>query len=73
MAEINKYMEIKEIIERLRSHTADYRPAREAADRMETMERALLQLSECNLTEENCAGFEVANAHIRNVARAGLR
>lgn len=33
---------------------------------------ALKQLSTCNLTEENCASFDVANRRIRNISSAAL-
>jgi hypothetical protein len=33
---------------------------------------AMVQLSECNLTEENCASFEVANKRIRRIAIMAL-
>lgn len=33
---------------------------------------ALRQLAECNLSEDNCANFEVANRRIRRIARAVL-
>jgi len=67
-------MTTKELIFWLRENSSGiYRPAKEAADRMETMERALLQLSECNLTEANCASLELASKRVRNVAKAGLK
>lgn len=50
-----------------------YRPALEAADRLEQMERALTDLSKCKLSEENCASFEVANLRIHNAAQRGLK
>lgn len=34
---------------------------------------ALIQLSECDLNDNNCAGFEVANKRIRNIAIAALQ
>jgi hypothetical protein len=34
--------------------------------------RALEQLAECNLTDDNCASLEVATKRIRNIARAAL-
>lgn len=67
-------MEIKELIQWLRDNSAGvYRPAKEAADRMETMERALRQLSECELSDDNFVGWDVTNRRIRNITKAGLR
>jgi hypothetical protein len=34
--------------------------------------RVLKQLSECGLSEDNCASFDVANRRIRALARQGL-
>jgi hypothetical protein len=36
------------------------------------MEAALVQISECDFNEDNCASFDVANRRLHNVARAGL-
>lgn len=67
-------MEIKELIQWLRDNSSGvYRPAREAADRLETMERTLRQMAECDLNESNCAGLDVASKRIRNLANAALR
>ena len=67
-------MSTKELIRWLKDNSSGvYRPAREAAERLERMERALLIFSKYNLTEEYCANFEVANKRIRNVAREGLK
>lgn len=38
----------------------------------ERLREALKQFSECNLTAENCASFEVANRRIRNLANRTL-
>lgn len=38
----------------------------------EQMKKALLQFSECDLNEANCASFAVANKRIRNIAFAAL-
>lgn len=38
----------------------------------DAMVGALKQLSTCNLTEENCASFDVANRRIRNISSAAL-
>lgn len=40
--------------------------------RIVLMETVLEQLANCNLTENNCADFEVANRRIRALARKGL-
>ena len=67
-------MKIKELAQWLRDNSSGvYRPAREAADRLERMERVLRQFSEVNLTNDNCASFEVANKRIRNLALEGLK
>lgn len=41
-------------------------------DAIKGLINTLIQFSECNLTEENCASFEVANRRIRNTATMAL-
>ena len=66
-------MELLELKKWLRENSSGiYRPAAEAADRLERMEAALKQLSECNLHDGNCASFDVANRRIRNLALRAL-
>ena len=47
-------------------------PAIEAADKLKKMESALRQLSGVNLNDDNCAGWDVANTRIRNIANLAL-
>ena len=51
-----------------------YRERAEAAEaRIKVLERALKQFANCNLSEENCADFDVANRRIRAIARGALK
>jgi hypothetical protein len=62
-------MNTKDLIEWLRNNSSGaYRPAAEAADRMEAMLHALQTFAACDLNEHNCSGFHVANSRIRNIA-----
>jgi hypothetical protein len=67
-------MTIPQLIKWLKQNSSGiYRPANEAADRMETMAKALTQLANCNLNEDNCGSLEVATKRVRNVASIGLK
>lgn len=67
-------MTTKQLIQWLRDNSSGvYRPSAEAADKIERMESALRQLSKCNFTDENCAGLDIANKRIRNIANLGLQ
>ncbi len=67
-------MEINELIQWLRDNSSGvYRPAAEAADRLERMSAALELLKNVNLSEDNCADFKVANRRIRNIAATALQ
>lgn len=52
--------------------TGFYIQAAVVLDEHRRMVEALKQLSECNLTDDNCAGLDVANRRIRNIARRAL-
>lgn len=52
--------------------TGFYIQAAVVLDEHRRMVEALRQLSECNLTDDNCAGLDVANRRIRNIARRAL-
>lgn len=52
--------------------TSFYIQAAVVLDEHRRMVEALRHLSQCNLTDENCAGLEVANRRIRNIARRAL-
>lgn len=41
-------------------------------DEVARLRGVLKQFSECNLSEENCASFDVANKRIRNLAKRAL-
>ena len=67
-------MNTPELVQWLRDNSSGiYRPARDAADKIERMEKALRFLAQCKLSEDNCASFEVANRRIRNAANEGLK
>lgn len=67
-------MTTPELIAWLRDNSSGvYRPAKEAADRMERMYRALDQLSKCKLSEDNCSSFEVANNRLHLLAHEALK
>ena len=52
--------------------TGFYIQAAVVLDEHRRMVEALKQLSECNLNDDNCAGLDVANRRIRNIARRAL-
>jgi ribosomal protein S7 len=52
--------------------TGFYIQAAVVLDEHRRMVEALRQLSECNLTDDNCAGLDVANRRIRNIARRAI-
>lgn len=52
--------------------TGFYIQAAVVLDEHRRMVEALKQMAECNLTDDNCAGLDVANRRIRNIARRAL-
>lgn len=67
-------MKIEELTKWLRLNSSGvYRPSAEAANLIEHMAKALIQLSDCNINDKNCASFDVANKRIRNIANAALK
>lgn len=52
--------------------TGFYVQAAVVLDEHRRMVEALRQLSECNLTDDNCAGLDVASRRIHNIARRAL-
>jgi hypothetical protein len=67
-------MTTDELIEWLKENSSGiYRPAYEAAERLEQMQTYLKMMADCNLNETNCASLEVASKRVRNMANMGLR
>jgi hypothetical protein len=62
-----------ELIDWLKENSSGvYRPAREAADRMQRMDKALRDMLHCEFTEDNCADLSIASRRVRSAARKAL-
>jgi hypothetical protein len=67
-------MTTDELIEWLKENSSGvYRPAYEAAKRLEHMQAHLKMMADCDLNESNCSSLEVASKRVRNIAKMALR
>ena len=66
-------MTTDELIEWLKENSSGvYRPALEAANRLEQMQTYLKMMSDCDLNDSNCASLDVASRRVRGIARMAL-